>query len=332
MKRTTILEINHLSIGYNYKLKDEKLIHKNINLKIAKGELISLLGPNGAGKSTLLRTLTLSQKAFDGQILYNGIDLNNLKNDLPKIISVVLTDKHYAGGLKVEEIVSLGRAPYTGFFGKLNREDKDIVSKSMSLTGISFKRNNYFADLSDGEKQKVMISKALAQQSEIIILDEPTSFLDITSKIEIMNLLRDLVKEENKTIILSTHDINQALQFSDKLILLNDKEEIKFGIPETLIINGDINRYFIHNNIHFNQETGHFYKLQKFKYEIKIVSYMKENYAINQLLNRHSICNGDCNKKLEFFSKDKIIYPDSDFIKEFKSIDDLDMFLSDNFK
>ncbi len=326
-----ILQVSDLSIGYK-KDKETDIIFSGIDFNVLRGEMVSLLGPNGSGKSTLLRSLSSVQPFFSGEILINGTPLVSFSDScLARIISIVLTDRHFAGGLTVYELVSLGRSPYTGFFGRLNSDDHRIVSESLSLTGIDHKKESFYADLSDGEKQKVMIAKALAQQTDIILLDEPTSFLDITSKIEIMSLLRDLAMNEKKTILLSTHDINQAISFSDKLILIHKDYGLRYGSPEMLIINGDINKYFSHNNIKFNTQSGHFIKSDIPIYEINVVSDIKESYAINQMFSRLNILitNKETDYKIIIKSPDNItVMHKGNCINSYGNIDELNKWLS----
>lgn len=241
----------NISIGYS-KYKE---LYSNMNIEIEAGSFCCILGLNGAGKSTLLRSLSVNQKLLAGEI---SIDKKNIKTyspaELSKTISLVLTDKTQAGGLRVEEIISLGRYPYIGFFGRLQERDKKIVVAAMQEVGIADKKNNFYSDLSDGEKQKVIIAKALAQDTPIILLDEPTSFLDISSRIEIMLLLKKLSKE-GKTILMSTHNIEQALGFADELILLDAEKGLVIGSTQKLISENKINDFFDTELIHFNKES-----------------------------------------------------------------------------
>ena len=220
-----VLKAEGIDIGYMRGGKVEKTVHRNLSFSLYRGEFISLLGPNGAGKSTLLRTISGTQAQIKGDIFLNNRDITKIKNhELSSMISLVLTERGFADSLRVHEVVALGRYPYTGFFGRLNKNDKDIIDKAMIDCGISELRDSYISDLSDGERQKTMIAKALTQESDLIILDEPTSFLDIISRIEIIGLLRRLAKENMKTILLSSHDLEQSLISSDKLMLLSKTE------------------------------------------------------------------------------------------------------------
>jgi iron complex transport system ATP-binding protein len=255
MLEIPVIETRKLSIGY----AKNAALNKAIDLQLFAGELTALLGPNGAGKSTLLKTLCGFQPATGGMILLSNRLLSDYsQRELSRTIGVVLTEKTNAGGISVKEMVSLGRQPYTGFFGRLSTEDMKIVETSIEAVGITHKSDNYVSELSDGERQKVMIAKVLAQQCPIIILDEPTAFLDITSKIETMLLLKKLVSEQKKTILLSTHDLEITLQMSDKLLLMKQNEPIISGTPETLISDGTISTFFSNEKVQFNAETGKF--------------------------------------------------------------------------
>lgn len=256
-KQEISLSAKELHIGYRVKGSKIKSVHSNLNLTLYRGEVTSLLGLNGAGKSTLLRTLTGFQPAISGSIEIMGRELSSFtQRELSLTVGVVLTEKTNAGGITVYELVSLGRHPHTGFFGELKEEDHLVVEESLNSVGIAHKATNYVSELSDGERQKVMIAKALAQQCPIIILDEPTAFLDVTSRIETMVLLQKLAHEQNKTILLSTHDLELAIQMSDSLWLQKRDTPLYCGTPEDLILSGNLSTFFNRNDITFNTFTG----------------------------------------------------------------------------
>ncbi len=249
------INIQDLSIGYLLKQGKQKLINSNISQKLYKGEVTCLLGANGSGKSTLLRTLAGFQPPLGGEILYNNKPVNSYSDsERSLLIGLVLTDKIYAGGISVFDLVSLGRHPHTGFFGSLKKHDKDIILNSMEKVGISYKADAYVSELSDGERQKAMIAKALAQECPIILLDEPTAFLDINSRIEIMYLLKELASIEQKSILLSTHDIETAIRLSDRFWLMDKNLPFTSGTPEDLITNGILSQFF--EKIQFDKQTG----------------------------------------------------------------------------
>ena len=235
-------------------------MHQHLNFQLHAGELTCLLGANGAGKSTLLRTLSASQPSLAGElrILDKPVSAYTEK-ERSRTIGVVLTDKTFTGGLSVYELVALGRQPHTGFFGRLTKEDRRIVEEAMENVGIAHKAMNYTAELSDGERQKVMIAKALVQECPLILLDEPTAFLDVVSRIEIMHLLHRLAVEQNKAILLSTHDIEQALVLSDKLWLLTKGEGLQYGVTEDIILSHRMDSLFPHKDIRFDYDHGVYY-------------------------------------------------------------------------
>ena len=212
METLPVIAARQLAIGYSHGKNGSTVVHRDLSFDLWAGELTCLLGPNGAGKSTLLRTLSAFQLPLEGELWLEGRPLRDYsEREKSRKIGVVLTDKTQAGGLTVYELVSLGRQPHTGFWGRLNREDHKLVEEALTAVGISHKAANYVAELSDGERQKVMIAKALVQECPLILLDEPTAFLDVVSRIEIMTLLHTIAREQHKTILLSTHDIDQAL-------------------------------------------------------------------------------------------------------------------------
>ena len=245
-----------LSIGYNDS-KGRKVVQSNVNLTLYSGEVTCLLGLNGAGKSTLIRTLCGFQPPLEGDVLLRGKALAGYSSgEFAREVGVVLTEKTNAGGITVYELVGLGRHPYTGFFGTLKENDRKIIEASMEAVGISHKQHNYVSELSDGERQKAMIAKVLAQECPIIVLDEPTAFLDVTARIDTMVLLRKLAKEQGKAIVLSTHDIDSAIGMADNLWLLSKGKHVRFGAPEDLIMDGTIGEFFSKENIIFDQSTG----------------------------------------------------------------------------
>ncbi|MCC8155616.1 MAG: ABC transporter ATP-binding protein [Tannerellaceae bacterium] len=257
MNRKITIETTDLSIGYPLKRGKNKLIHAGLNLSLYAGEVTCLLGLNGAGKSTLLRTLGGFQPALKGTIYLQGKSFDGYsRSELALTIGVVLTEKTNAGGITVYELVSLGRHPYTGFFGQLKKRDREIIESSMEGVGISHKAGQFVAELSDGERQKAMIAKTLAQECPVILLDEPTAFLDVTSRIETMALLRRLAREEQKSILLSTHDMDAAIQMGDRLWLLEKNRKLAVGTPEDLIMDGCFGSFFNKEGIVFDSSTG----------------------------------------------------------------------------
>lgn len=257
-KRSATVAINDLSTGYNLR-KGGTVVTKGISANLYPGEMTCLLGPNGSGKSTLLKTLTSFIKPLAGDIAILGRDLKDYTaKELSKAVGVVLTEKPDVTNMTAEELVRMGRSPYTGFWGHMSREDKQIVGEAIRLVGIEDLSERMIQTLSDGERQKVMIAKALAQQTPVIFLDEPTAFLDYPSKVEIMQLLQKLAHEKGKTVFLSIHDLELALQTADKIWLLDKENGVTIGTPEDLALKNDIARYFNSDGIKFDPNSGNF--------------------------------------------------------------------------
>lgn len=206
-----------------------------MSLKVASGELVCLLGPNGAGKSTLLRTLSGAQPPLSGEIEIEGKPLAGYSmRQLAKKVSLVYTDRTMAGALTVRELVALGRQPYTGFFGHLDRADCEIVDETMQLVGIAPLASRMVARLSDGERQKAMIARALAQSTPIIVMDEPTAFLDVASRLEVMALLAHIAGSRDVSMLISTHDVASAVAMADRLWLMRKEGGVAAGTPAEL--------------------------------------------------------------------------------------------------
>ena len=238
------IRLTGLATGYIGK-RHVKRISESITGKIRSGELTCLLGANGAGKSTLLRTLSAFLPPLGGDISLLDRPLQSYKpHELSTIIGVVLTERVTLQNMSVEELVGMGRSPYTGFWGRLSSEDHVKVSEALALVGIEPLRGRMVQTLSDGERQKVMIAKALAQETPIIFLDEPTAFLDYPSKVEILHLLLRLSREAGKTVFLSTHDLELALQIADRIWLMDKGGGVHIGTPEQLTLDGSLERFF----------------------------------------------------------------------------------------
>lgn len=227
------IQLKDLSIGYKLHNGKTKTIASHINASVESGMLTCLIGRNGTGKSTLLRTMTGFIPPLEGQVIMEGRDLSMLSaTERARIISIVLTERPETDNITVNELVGMGRLPYTNFWGTLQEEDRQIVDDAMQMIGIYELRNRKIGTLSDGEKQKAMIGKAIAQQTPVIILDEPTAFLDYPSKQETMLLLHQLAQELNKTIFLSTHDLNIAYQVADKIWCMGNDDGLRIGDEE----------------------------------------------------------------------------------------------------
>lgn len=255
---TPLLQLRDLSVGYN-----DRPLYEGLNLSINTGELVALLGANGIGKSTIIKSITGHLPPLHGEVLINGKDLKQTSaKELAKLISIVTTERTMTGGLTVTEMAALGRQPHTGFFGRLSPADQQIVESSLSAVGMSqFARRNV-ADLSDGERQKVMIARALAQKTPIMLLDEPTSFLDVASRLEIFQLLSQLAWLQKKGIIVSTHDIATALRLADRMWVLYEtadgRRTIADGTPDQLKANGALETMFRGRHVRFDPKAGDF--------------------------------------------------------------------------
>lgn len=288
MRQGTI-HINGLSIGYRSK-NSIKLVAKEICSTIYSGELTCLLGANGVGKSTLLRTLSAFQSKLGGEILVLGKDIDAYSDkELSTTIGVVLTDKCEIRNMSVRELIGMGRSPYTGFWGKLSKEDKRIVEESIALVCIEDLASRMVHTLSDGERQKVMIAKALAQETPVIYLDEPTAFLDFPSKVEIMQLLHRLTRKMNKTIFMSTHDLELALQISDKIWLMDKTNGIATGTPEDLALSGHLSNFFARKGIVFDKDTGLFRIDNQFSRQVRLVGHGQKYAMVRKALQRNGI-------------------------------------------
>ena len=255
--KNTILSTSNLSIGYSTK-KEKIIIGENLNLNFEGGKLIALIGANGIGKSTLLRTLTGIQKPLDGTVFFEEKDILAYEPlELAQNLSLVLTEKLPSSNLTVFELIALGRQPYTNWLGKLSEDDLQKVNHAMVLTQIVHLANKKHFEISDGQLQKVLIARALAQDTPLIILDEPTTHLDLLNKVAVFKLLKKLSQETNKCILFSTHDIDLAIQLSDEMIVMTEESVIQ-DQPCNLISKGIFNSLFEDEHIVFDSEKGKF--------------------------------------------------------------------------
>ena len=251
-----IIYTKDLTIGYRTKNRIS-VIAENINLSVQKGNMICILGKNGIGKSTLLRTLSKVQPKLKGEIYINNQSIESISiTELSKMMSLVLTEKIPESNLKVYDLIALGRQPYTNWIGKLT-DDINQIEKAIKQTQVEdlLSKNHY--ELSDGQYQKVMITRSLSQNTEIITLDEPTAHLDILNKVEIFKLLKKLSAELHKTLLISTHEIQLAIQLADELWLMTD-DKIICGSPKELIDNGSISNLFESEHIKFDANSKQF--------------------------------------------------------------------------
>ncbi|NAS30302.1 ATP-binding cassette domain-containing protein [Flavobacteriaceae bacterium R38] len=256
-EKNSVLEVQNLSIGYKAKKKATE-VAQNINFSLASGELIAIVGANGVGKSTLLRTLANIQPNLSGTIFLNQKELSSYKSSLlATSLSLVLTEQLPTRNLTVKEIIALGRQPHTNWIGTFTANDIKHVKNAMELINISDLQEKKCFELSDGQMQKVLIARALAQDTSLIILDEPTTHLDIYHKAYILKILKRISEETNKTILFSTHEIDLAIQLCDKMVVMNNNE-VLFDTPEQLIEKGSFSKLFPNDLINFDKKTQTF--------------------------------------------------------------------------
>lgn len=266
----SILSAKDLTVGYR-KGNSTSPVISGLNLSLSRGKLVALIGANGIGKSTLLRTLVGNQPPLEGEVSISGIRIGEIsRKDLSLLLGIVNTERTQAGALTVREVVSLGRQPYTGFLGILSKNDKSIVEKAMQDAGILHKASSFLAELSDGERQKVMIAKALAQCTPIIILDEPMAFLDVASRMETMLLLHNLAHKQNKAVLLSSHDLSQSMMLADELWVVTNDQKIISGNTEDVVLSGAMDSIFASSIISFDLLQGDFCINLDSQYDIKL--------------------------------------------------------------
>ncbi len=247
-----------LTVGFHAPLKKNIPIFGPVDALARHGEMVGLIGRNGIGKSTLLRTIAGLQPQLQGKILINGTEINRIKlKMLAKLISFVSTEPVYARQLNVGELIAMGRFPHTGWLGRLDQADKKAIDAAVELAGVNLFLKKPLFELSDGERQKVMIARALAQDTPVIILDEPTAFLDLPARFEILSILHNLARENNKTVLFSTHDLSIAADIADTLWVMTDNQ-IHQGAPEDLLISNVFRKLFLNSPAEFDFTTSSF--------------------------------------------------------------------------
>ncbi|MBG6062764.1 iron complex transport system ATP-binding protein [Flavobacterium sp. CG_9.1] len=257
MEHKIILESSKISIGY-FRKKEHIVVASAISINLKKGKLIALVGANGIGKSTLLKTITGIQKPLQGAVFLNERKISSYEPlELAQNLSIVLTEKLPPSNLTVFELIALGRQPYTNWIGTLSEVDISKVNEAMELTQISSLAAKKHYEISDGQLQKVLIARALAQDTPLIILDEPTTHLDLLHKVALFKLLKKLTQETGKCILFSTHDIDMAIQLSDEMIIMTP-ETVLQDEPCNFISKGSFNTLFKDEHIVFDNEKGKF--------------------------------------------------------------------------
>ena len=279
-----------LSVGYQQG-KAQRSVQQHLNIHARRGELIALIGPNGCGKSTLLRTLAGLQEPLKGSVQLQETNLKELKPaERARQISLVLTDAVQLGYVTVEQLVAMGRHPYTSLSGKLSKNEEKLIREALKAVKLEAFGKRLVSELSDGEKQRVMIAKALAQDTPVIMLDEPTSFLDLPNRVEILLLLRNLAREMQKCILLSTHEIDLAIRLADQLWLMNAGEPLKTGTPAELTADGSIQSVFQGDSFGFdprNRACYHFLRCTWEGYLRISVKFVSRNLFMKRIDLRH---------------------------------------------
>ena len=252
---TDIIKTDNLTIGYN-----GKPLIKDINITVKKGEIITIIGPNGAGKSTLLKSLARQLEPIEGSIFLEDKKLLEMSgSELSKKVAILFTDRIKGEMMSCFDVVATGRYPYTGYFGVLGKKDIEIVENTMKLVKVEELRDKDFKKISDGQRQRIMLARALCQEPEIVLLDEPTSFLDIRHKLEFLSILEKMKEDRKLTVIMSVHELDIAQKISDRILCLKGDKVEKFGAPEEIFtkdfirslfdVNDDINEYADKKNI-----------------------------------------------------------------------------------
>ncbi|MGD9950571.1 MAG: ABC transporter ATP-binding protein, partial [Desulfobulbus sp.] len=247
-----VIELQDLGVGYGHK----PILH-HLNFSCLPGQFISLLGPNGAGKTTLLRTLSRHLAPMAGEIRVQGRPLDQFSAmELARIMAVVLTDKVTPPLFSVFEFVALGRYPHTDYLGRLRSQDQVIISSALAAVHALDLADRPFADLSDGERQKVLMARALAQEPLVLLLDEPTIHLDLKHRVEVMAILRDLCRSKGITVIASLHDVDVAAKVSDRVALVRDGGLRDWGTPEEVLSAEAVTDLYDFDKAEFNRNLG----------------------------------------------------------------------------
>ncbi len=286
-----ILTTHNLTIGYKTSRTTFRNVASNIHLSLQARELVCLLGPNGAGKSTLLRTLAGMQPPIQGEVRLLEENVYKLPaQELAKSLSLVLTEKIDVGMLSAYTFVSLGRYPYTDWWGKLTPQDEEIVTWAIKSVGAVHLAQRHVSELSDGERQKIAIARALAQSPIVMLLDEPTAFLDLPRRVEIMQLLRQIAWKNHQAILLSTHDLNLALRLADKVWLLASNGTLHVGAPEDLVLSGAFAETFRSEGVEFDIASGEFHLNSPVRGVVDLVGEGIEAVWTKRALQRAGFC------------------------------------------
>lgn len=245
-------EAQKMSVGYH-----KRPLIENIEIGLKKGEILTLIGPNGAGKSTVLKSIARQLELLEGTIFLDKNSMEQISGtDLSQKMAVVLTDKLRTEMMTCEDVVATGRYPYTGHFGILSESDRQVVREAMELVHVTAIKDQDFTRISDGQRQRVMLARAICQEPEIIILDEPTSYLDVKYKLEFLSILQKMRVKKGLTVIMSLHELELAARVSDKILCINGKYVERFGRPEEVFEQGYISKLFGISTGSFDEENG----------------------------------------------------------------------------
>lgn len=241
-----------MSVGYH-----KRPLIKDIEIDLEKGEILTLIGPNGAGKSTVLKTIARQLEMITGVVYLDKGNVTQMSGiELAQRMAVVLTDKLRTEMMTCEDVVATGRYPYTGRFGILSREDRAITEEAMELVHVTEIKDKDFTEISDGQRQRVMLARAICQEPEIIILDEPTSYLDVKYKLEFLSILQEMRKKKGLTVIMSLHELELAARVSDKILCIQGEYVERFGRPEEIFVPSYIGNLFSISSGSFDEENG----------------------------------------------------------------------------
>ncbi|MDE0393978.1 MAG: ABC transporter ATP-binding protein [Gammaproteobacteria bacterium] len=284
-----MLTLERLAIGYRTR-RNETVVASDISLELREGELVCLLGPNGAGKTTLMRTVAGMQPPLGGRVLVDGDDIHSMPaRARAKRLSVVLTERVEAGLLTAYALVGLGRYPHTNWSGRLSGHDHEVIQECLERVGAEDLAHRYVSDLSDGERQRVMMARALAQEPRLMVLDEITAFLDLPRRVEAMRLLRRVVRDTGRAVLLSTHDLELALRAADRVWLLPKGGRLATGAPEDLVLSGAFEAAFASEGVDFDRARGTFRVDRRFVGEVELVGEGLARYWTARTLEREGV-------------------------------------------
>lgn len=256
---TEVVRLENLEIGYTARREPPRVVGRNLNAVLRKGELVFLLGPNGAGKSTLMRTLAGMQKPLSGRVLLGGDDVHRISpKEVARRMAVVLTERLTGSVFTGYELVSMGRHPHTDWRGHLSAKDHDVIRWALSVVRSEDLAARQIAEMSDGERQRILLARALAQEPQMLILDEITAFLDVPRRVSITQILLEIVHREKRAILLSSHDLDLALRIADRVWLYPKGGEMRTGMPEELAWSGALGKAFDGDGVQFDPDSGTF--------------------------------------------------------------------------